>query len=78
MDVRNPNPYVTNVVAATVQPKQTWRSNYSSIGMAGTNTGMLEVSSIPPIDLDKRINFLIKYPHGCVEQITSGLFLNWY
>ena len=74
MDVRNPNPYITNVVAATIQPKQTWKSNYNVIGMAGTNTGTLEVSSIPPIDLDKRINFLIKYPHGCVEQITSGIF----
>ena len=42
--------------------------------MDGTNTGTLEVSSIPPINLDKRLNYLIQYPHGCVEQITSGIF----
>ena len=74
MDIRNPNPYVTNVIAATVQPGQTWSSNYSAIGMAGTNSGSLEVSSIPPINLEKRLSYLIQYPHGCVEQITSGLF----
>lgn len=74
MDIRNPNPYVTNVIAATIQPKQTWRTNYSAIGMTGTNTGTLEVSSIPPINLDKRLNYLIQYPHGCVEQTTSGIF----
>lgn len=74
MDIRNPNPYVTNVIAATVQPGQTWQTKYSAIGMAGTNSGSLEVSSIPPIDLGKRLSYLIKYPHGCVEQITSGLF----
>ncbi|RZK47879.1 MAG: hypothetical protein EOO87_21120, partial [Pedobacter sp.] len=70
MDVRNPNPYITNVVAATVQPKQTWRANYSAIGMAGTNKGTLEVSSIPSLNLDKRLSYLIQYPHGCVEQTT--------
>ena len=74
MDVRNPNPYITNVVAATVQPKQTWRANYSAIGMAGTNKGTLEVSSIPSLNLDKRLSYLIQYPHGCVEQTTSGIF----
>lgn len=74
MDIRNPNPYVTNVIAAIIEPNQTWKSNYNAIGMAGTNSGTLEVSSIPPINLDKRLNFLIQYPHGCVEQITSGIF----
>lgn len=74
MDVRNPNPYVTNVVAATLQPKQTWSTAYSAIGMAGTNSGTVEVSSIPPINLNKRLSYLIQYPHGCVEQTTSSVF----
>ncbi len=74
LDVRNPNPYVTNVIAATIQPKQTWRTSYAPIGMQGTNSGTVEVSSIPPIDLNKRLSYLIQYPHGCVEQTTSGVF----
>ncbi len=74
LDVRNPNPYITNVIAATIQPKQTWRTSYAPIGMQGTNSGTVEVSSIPPIDLNKRLSYLIQYPHGCVEQTTSGVF----
>jgi uncharacterized protein YfaS (alpha-2-macroglobulin family) len=78
LDIRNPNPVVTNVVSATIQPNQTWSTNYSAIGTAGTNSGSLEVSSIPPINLEKRLNFLIKYPHGCVEQTVSGVFPQLY
>ncbi|TKC10081.1 hypothetical protein FA048_07690 [Pedobacter polaris] len=74
MDIRNPNPYVTNVVSATLQPKQSWTLKYVPIGMNGTNSGSVEVSSIPPINLNKRLSYLIQYPHGCVEQTTSSIF----
>jgi len=78
IDIRNPNPYITNVVSATVQPHQKWSVNYQPIGMSGTNSGALEISSIPPIDLNKRLGFLIQYPHGCIEQTTSGIFPQLY
>lgn len=74
IDIRNPNPYVTNVVSATIQPKQSWNMKYAPIGMSGTNSGSIEVSSIPPINLNKRLSYLIQYPHGCVEQTTSSIF----
>lgn len=74
LDIRNPNPIVTNVVAATIPPKQTWRSQYTSFGSAGTNSGSLEVSAIPALNLQKRLDYLIQYPHGCVEQTTSAVF----
>lgn len=78
LDIRNPNPIVTNVISAVIQPNQSWSSNYTAIGTSGTNSGSLEVSSIPPINLEKRLNYLIQYPHGCVEQITSGVFPQLY
>ena len=74
LDIRNPNPIVTNVVAATVQPNQTWRTKYGSFGTSGTNSGSLEVSSVPALNLQKRLDYLIQYPHGCVEQTTSAVF----
>ena len=40
----------------------------------GTNKVTLEVSSMPNINLTKRLNYLIRYPHGCVEQTTSSVF----
>ncbi|WP_410220659.1 alpha-2-macroglobulin family protein [Pedobacter sp.] len=74
IEIRNPNPYISNVVSYTLHPNQSQQINYKAIGMAGTNSGVIEISSIPPINLQKRLNYLIQYPHGCVEQITSGVF----
>ncbi|MFQ5446014.1 MAG: alpha-2-macroglobulin [Saprospiraceae bacterium] len=74
LDVRNPNPYVTNVFAGVIQPGESWSQAYDPVGSIGTNSGILEVSAIPPINLGKRLDFLIKYPHGCIEQTTSAVF----
>ncbi|MES2829406.1 MAG: MG2 domain-containing protein [Bacteroidota bacterium] len=74
IDVRNPNPYITNVVSAVIKPGASWMANYKQIGMAGTNSGSVELSSIPPINLKKRLSYLMQYPHGCVEQTTSSVF----
>ncbi|WP_443938998.1 alpha-2-macroglobulin family protein [Pedobacter sp. MW01-1-1] len=78
MDIRNPNPYITKVISTVVEPQQNWQSSYSIIGMPGTSSGSLEVSSIPGINLGKRLNYLIQYPHGCIEQTTSGVFPQLY
>ena len=37
---------------------------------------VLEVSSIPPLNLEQRLSYLLGYPHGCAEQITSQAFRN--
>ncbi|HAA13110.1 MAG TPA: hypothetical protein DCE41_16030, partial [Cytophagales bacterium] len=46
--------------------------------MEGTNTVTLEMSRIPPIDLGRRLKYLIRYPHGCIEQTTSSVFPQLY
>ena len=74
LDVRNPNPYVTNVVQKVIQPGETWTTELQPAGLRGTNTGILEVSNLPPINLGERLNWLIRYPHGCIEQTTSSGF----
>ena len=35
---------------------------------------MLEISSVPAMNLQKRLDYLIEYPHGCIEQTTSSVF----
>jgi alpha-2-macroglobulin len=74
LDIRNPNPFISNVASAIIEPGRSWSSKYAPVGMAGTNSGSVEVSSIPPINLKKRLSYLVQYPHGCVEQTTSGIF----
>ncbi|MFY0252589.1 alpha-2-macroglobulin family protein [Chitinophaga sp. 30R24] len=72
--VRNPNPYITNIIEYTLEGSKSWQAAYNPVGMAGTNTGTLEVSTIPALNLGKRLSFLINYPYGCIEQTTSGVF----
>jgi uncharacterized protein YfaS (alpha-2-macroglobulin family) len=43
-------------------------------GMEGTNRVTLEVSALPPLDVENRMAYLIQYPHGCLEQTTSSVF----
>lgn len=74
IDVRNPNPKITRYFETIVDAGKNGTINYQLPGMAGTNKATLEVSSIPAIDLTRRLGYLISYPHGCAEQITSAAF----
>nr|WP_318715366.1 MG2 domain-containing protein [uncultured Treponema sp.] len=38
----------------------------------------MEMATVPSFNLEKRLNYLISYPHGCIEQITSGAFPQIY
>ncbi|MBK9335994.1 MAG: hypothetical protein IPM98_05200 [Lewinellaceae bacterium] len=72
--VRNPNPAQTAVWSGVIEPGQEWEAGfdpgrYSDIGKAA-----IEVSALPPINLSRHLEYLIRYPHGCVEQVTSGAF----
>ena len=74
LQVRNPNPVITSTLENTLEARGTWNTAFSPVGMAGTNSGTLEVSTIPPLNLAKRLSYLIQYPHGCIEQTTSSVF----
>jgi uncharacterized protein YfaS (alpha-2-macroglobulin family) len=74
LDIRNPNPPVTRVTEMTLSAGQQWKTTASPIGVAATSTAVLEISSLPSMNLQKRLNYLIEYPHGCVEQTTSAVF----
>lgn len=55
-------------------PGEEWQSSLTPHGMVGTNVTSLEVSTLPPLNLEKRLEYLIGYPHGCLEQTTSAAF----
>ncbi|PBQ34233.1 hypothetical protein CNR22_21485 [Sphingobacteriaceae bacterium] len=74
LDVRNPNPYEITSTEYWVDAGKAIKQTYSPSGVAGTNTGALELSAIPPINLEERLHYLIQYPHGCIEQTTSQIF----
>jgi alpha-2-macroglobulin len=78
IEVRNPNPPVTKVLDAVLEAGKTWTGSVVPVGMAGTNTSVLEVSSLPPVNLGQRMRYLLQYPYGCIEQTTSSVFPQLY
>lgn len=78
LDVRNANPPVTKTTTEMVKPGESTNFSVATIGVKGTNSAALEVSSLPAINLESRLKYLIRYPHGCVEQTTSGAFPQLY
>ncbi len=73
--VRRPQVKVT---AATLEAGKSWKETVAMPGAAGTNQLTLEVSDIAPVNLSSRLSYLLDYPHGCLEQITSKGFPQLY
>ncbi|MFT6809678.1 MAG: hypothetical protein ACJA01_002916 [Saprospiraceae bacterium] len=74
LDIRNPNPVITKTQELVIQPGESWTGQYEVHGMVGTRKGVLELSTLPSINLGNRMDYLIRYPYGCIEQTTSGAF----
>ena len=78
LNVLNRNPHIVTVKDTVLDAGQNWNGIYKAVGVAGTNNVMLELSSVPPINLGKRLDYLIHYPYGCIEQTTSSVFPQLY
>ncbi|MDR1672098.1 MAG: hypothetical protein LBS09_01335 [Bacteroidales bacterium] len=74
LDVRNPNSVVYTFTETVVEAGKNWDGTYTLPGMKGTNNAVIEASSLPPVNLGRRLNYLLQYPHGCIEQTTSAVF----
>lgn len=74
IEARSPNPRAVRQQKAAIAPGKSWSATVVPFGLAGTNRFNLEVSVLPPINLDRRLAYLIQYPHGCIEQTTSAAF----
>ncbi len=78
LEVRYPNTPMTDVYSQVAESGTEVTLNLAPFGLPGTNKATLEISSIPPLNLEKRHKYLIQYPHGCVEQTTSSAFPQLY
>jgi uncharacterized protein YfaS (alpha-2-macroglobulin family) len=74
LQVRQPNLPATEVTEALVEAGRSFSATPAPIGVTGTNSAYLEVSTIPPVDMGRRLQYLLDYPHGCLEQTTSKAF----
>jgi alpha-2-macroglobulin len=78
LEVRTPNVPVTRFQRYNLTPNESWKYTLPTFGLAGTQIGTLEVSALPPVNLDGRLDYLVHYPHGCLEQTTSSVFPQLY
>ena len=78
IEVRPPNPPTTVSQRLNLKPGEQQSISFAPHGMPGSNQTTLEIASVPPLNLAQRLDYLIRYPHGCVEQTTSGAFPQIY
>ncbi len=78
MPIRMPYAERRNTVTREIEPGQTLNLPFELAGMTGTQQGSITVSSLLPVDLYGRIDYLMDYPHGCLEQLTSKAFPQLY
>lgn len=78
IDVTNPNPVTNTYTDVIVPPNSSKTITWKPFGVSGSNKAKMEVSSVPTIDFSRRLDYLIQYPHGCVEQTTSAVFPQLY
>jgi|WetSurMetagenome_2_1015567.scaffolds.fasta_scaffold00034_18 alpha-2-macroglobulin len=74
IEIRSPNPAETRSDLKVLKQGDKFESSFKPFGIEGTNSAVLEVSGLPSVNLEKRLDYLLNYPYGCSEQITSSVF----
>jgi uncharacterized protein YfaS (alpha-2-macroglobulin family) len=78
VEVTVPSELVYEVQSFELAPGSTWSGSAEPAGLPGTNEAILEAASLPPLDITRRLEYLLSYPHGCLEQVSSQGFAQLY
>lgn len=78
LDVLNPNPLSVVNSQVVLAPREKRELQWQEFGISQSNKTNLTLSTFTGINLSSRLNYLIQYPHGCSEQITSGAMAQLY
>jgi len=78
LSVRAANPLTTRQLSYVLPPGERWETDIIPFGLENSNTAKLEISSLPPLNLSGRLEYLVRYPYGCLEQVTSSVFPQLY
>ena len=78
MPIRLPYAERRNTITKKIEGGQSLTIPFSLEGINGSQSGRVTVSSLLPVDLFSRLDYLTSYPHGCLEQLTSKAFPQLY
>ncbi|MZR64120.1 alpha-2-macroglobulin [Alcanivorax sp. DP30] len=78
LPVRAANPPTTRDTFKVLEKGELWALETGPHGLPGTNSASLAVSTLPAMGLERRLQYLLRYPHGCIEQTTSAALPQLY
>ena len=78
LGVRPSNPYVYLSQEKVVDAGHAVGFDIPKQGVPGTDSLQLTISSVRGLNISHRLKWLIRYPYGCLEQITSAVFPQIY
>lgn len=76
--VRPTSPLVVESGVGTIKAGDNKTVNLPGGFLAGTQKTSLSIAKFPALQFADKLNSLVRYPHGCVEQTTSKLFPQLY
>lgn len=74
IDVKSTRPALNHQKVIAVAPGATLLLDLKPKGLKGSYRPALDMSDVVHFDFGNRLDYLIEYPHGCVEQTTSSAF----
>jgi len=78
IDIRQPNKETARLSTKVLEAGEQWEASLEAYGLPNTSHAVLELSSIPAMNLEKHMDYLLRYPHGCLEQTISSAFPQLY
>lgn len=57
-----------------IKPGETITMDVPKLGLDGTNNARVHLAVFPNLDFIHRLQWLIRYPYGCIEQTTSSVY----
>jgi len=76
--VRPSAPYAYFSQEKVLTPEEKIKFQIRDEGIAGSNHCMMTISQRPDLAFNRRLQWLIRYPYGCIEQVISSVFPQLY
>ncbi len=78
INIRNPNQRVYKTESYSLDAGKAVKIRPKFVANASAEQLLFSVSKIPVINLQQRLQYLLQYPYGCVEQVVSKSFVQLY
>jgi uncharacterized protein YfaS (alpha-2-macroglobulin family) len=75
LGVRAPYPLTTRQIRKVIDPNESWAPNIKTDNLINSTTkAQLTLSDKPAINFNAHLDYLLRYPYGCLEQTTSSTY----